>query len=73
MELKLLTENALFLSIFVVGVLQVSGVVLFRVGKSIRIVVLAGTSLALLVVAQISSHDIVLSTPFFDSITLLGT
>ncbi len=44
MELKLLTENALFVAIFVIGFLPVIAVVLRRAGKSIRIGVLIGSA-----------------------------
>ena len=47
MELKLLTENFLFVAIFVAGFLPVIGVVLLRVGKTIRLVVIAVAALVL--------------------------
>ncbi len=62
MELKLLTENILFVVIFVIGFLPVIGVLLLRVGKRIRIVVIAGAALVLLVVVQRPIQDMVLAS-----------
>ena len=62
MELKLLTENALFLALFVIGFLPVIGVVLLRVGKGFRIVVIFGAALVLLAVAQRPTQDLLLAS-----------
>ena len=62
MELKLLTENALFVAIFVIGFLPVIAVVLRRTGKSVRIGVLAGSALVLLMVVQRPIQDIALAS-----------
>ena len=61
MELKLLTENALFVAIFVIGFLPVISVVLFRAGKSIRIVAIASAALVVLAVVQRPIQDGVLA------------
>jgi predicted CXXCH cytochrome family protein len=61
MELKLLTENALFVAIFVIGFLPVISVVLFRAGKSIRIVAIASAALVVLAVIQRPIQDGVLA------------
>ena len=61
MELKQLTENRLFIAIFVLGFLPLIGVMLLRVSNRVRILVIMAAALAFLAVAHRPIQDTVLA------------
>ena len=58
MELKQLTENFLFIAIFVIGFLPLIAVMLLRVSKGVRVLLIVSAALALLASNKVLLADI---------------